>query len=287
VSGAAPSGRPAHALADDASPVVRSLGREERQDRMAEIVMARGTVSAQELAETFAVSVMTVHRDLDQLQRQGVLRKSRGAATAQPSGTFESNVEYRAKANLEAKQAIARYACRHVESGMSVLLDDSTTALQMIPHLAALAPLTVATNYLTAMTELARYRDVNLVGLGGHYDVQHNSFLGFMCSETVRSMRFDVAFVSTSAVMNGHAFHQEDRIVSVKREMVAVASRCYLLLDHSKLSRTALHRLVPLRDFAAVIVDAGTPAMQLAELEEHDVRVEVAAEVAAEVPRAR
>lgn len=287
MNGAAPSGRPAPAPADGASPVARPLGREGRQERMAEIVLARGTVSAQELAETFAVSVMTVHRDLDQLQRQGVLRKSRGAATAQPSGTFESNVEYRAKANLEAKQAIARHACRHVESGMSVLLDDSTTALQIIPHLAALAPLTVATNYLTAMTELARYRDINLVGLGGQYDVQHNSFLGFMCSETVRSMRFDVAFVSTSAVTNGLAFHQEDRIVSVKREMVAVASRCYLLLDHSKLSRTALHRLVPLRDFEAVIVDAGTPARQLAELEEHDVRVEVAAEVAAEVTRAR
>ena len=106
---------------------------------------------------------MTIHRDLDQLQRQGILRKSRGAASAQPSGTFESNVEYRAKANLEAKQAIAQHACRHVEPGMSVLLDDSTTALQAIPHLAALAPLTVATNYLTAMTELARHRDLNLV----------------------------------------------------------------------------------------------------------------------------
>ena len=265
----------------DAGQPVRSLGPERRQERIAEIVLARGTVSAQDLAETFAVSVMTIHRDLDELQRQGVLRKSRGAATAQPSGTFESNVEYRAKANLEAKQAIAQHACRHVESGMSVLLDDSTTALQMVPHLAALAPLTVATNYLTAMNELAGHRDLNLVGLGGQYDVQHNSFLGFMCSETVRSMRFDVSFVSTSAVMNGHAFHQEDRIVSVKREMVAVASRCYLLLDHSKLRRTALHRLVPLGAFEAVIVDADTPAEQRAELEEHDVRVEVAGRVEA------
>ena len=159
MGGAAPS----EPSADTAQPV-RSLGPERRQERIAEIVLARGTVSAQDLAETFAVSVMTIHRDLDQLQRQGVLRKSRGAATAQPSGTFESNVEYRAKANLEAKQAIAQHACRHVESGMSVLLDDSTTALQMVPHLAALAPLTVATNYLTAMNELAKHRDLNLVG---------------------------------------------------------------------------------------------------------------------------
>ncbi|HLK94951.1 MAG TPA: DeoR/GlpR family DNA-binding transcription regulator [Nocardioidaceae bacterium] len=257
----------------------RSLGREARQQRITEIVVSRGTVSAQELAETFAVSVMTVHRDLDELQRRGVLRKSRGAATAQPSGIFESNVEYRSKANLEDKQAIARYACGHVEPGMSVLLDDSTTALQMVPGLAALAPLTVATNYLTAMTALAQHRDIDLVGLGGQYDVRHSSFLGNMCSETVRSLRFDVAFVSTSAVMNGHAFHQEDRIVSVKREMVGVAGRAYLLLDHSKLRRTALHRLLPLHDFTAVIVDAGTSPAQLAELEEHDVRVEVAGEV--------
>lgn len=260
--------------ADD--PPARALGPEGRQERITEMVVERGTLSARELAETFGVSVMTIHRDLDELQRQGVLRKSRGAATAQPSGTFESNVAYRAKANIEAKQLVAQHACREVESGMSVLLDDSTTALQMIPHLAALAPLTVATNYLSAMQQIAQHRDLNLVALGGQYDVQHDSFLGFICCDQVRSMRFDVAFVSTSAVMNGAAFHQEDRIVTVKRDMVAAASRAFLLLDHTKLQRTALHELLPLTAFDAVVIDAATPPEQLAELREHDVRVEVA-----------
>jgi DeoR/GlpR family transcriptional regulator of sugar metabolism len=254
----------------------RALGPEGRQARITDLVLRSGSVSAQELAETFGVSVMTIHRDLDELQRQGVLRKARGVATAQPSGTFESNVEFRAKANLEAKRHIARQAARHVEPGMSVLLDDSTTALQLLPHLSALAPVTVATNYLTALVELARLRDVRVVALGGHYDDQHDSFLGSACVDAVRSMRFDVAFVSTSAVSEGYAFHQEDKIVAVKRAMVEVAERTHLLIDHTKLTRSALHRLLPLDRFASVVVDAAVPARDLAALRENDVLVEVA-----------
>ena len=262
---------------DDPVGAVRPLGPEGRQAAIIDLVLRHGSVSAQELAETFAVSVMTIHRDLDELQRQGVLRKSRGVATAQPSGTFESNVAYRLKSQLEAKRAIAQHACRYVESGMSVLLDDSTTVLQMLPHLAELVPLTVATHYLAALGELARMREVNLVGLGGQYDPQHDAFIGTTCVETIRSMRFDAVFMSTSAVNAGYAFHQEDRVVAVKRAMLDSAGSRYLLVDHSKLTRSALHRLAPLPRFDAIVVDPDVPARQLAALREHGVPVEVAA----------
>jgi DeoR/GlpR family transcriptional regulator of sugar metabolism len=260
----------------DAGPRLRRLAPEARQARIANLVLDAGAVSAQELSEVFGVSVMTIHRDLDELQRQGVLRKTRGAATARPSGTFESNVEYRAKANVEAKRAIAQHACRYLEPGMSVLLDDSTTALQMLPHLASLTPLTVATNYLAALNELAKVREVRVIALGGQYDLHHDSYLGTVCVDTIRSLRFDAAFLSTSAVRDGYAFHQEDRIVAVKREMVEVSAHPYLLIDHTKLTRGAMHRLLPVSRFEAVIVDADTPENALASLREHDVRVEVA-----------
>src|SRR5690348_14340310 len=250
---------------------VRPLGPDGRQAAIVDLVLRHGSVSAQELAETFAVSVMTIHRDLDELQRQGVLRKSRGVATARPSGTFESNVAFRLKSQLEAKRAIAQHACRHVESGMSVLLDESTTVLQMVPHLEALAPLTVATHYLGALSALSRIRDIQLVALGGQYDPQHDAFLGTTCLESIRSLRFDVAFLSTSAVSGGYAFHHEDRVVAVKRAMLEVAERRYLLVDHSKLARSALHRLAPLQRYDAVIVDAEVPARQLSAVREHGV----------------
>jgi DeoR/GlpR family transcriptional regulator of sugar metabolism len=260
-------------------PRLRRLSPEGRQARISDLVLDTGSMSAQELSEVFGVSVMTIHRDLDELQRQGVLRKARGAATAQPSGTFESNVEYRAKANIEAKRMIAQHACRHIEPGMSLLLDDSTTALQMLPHLAALAPLTVATNYLTALNELARMRDIQVIALGGAYNVHHDSYLGTVCMDTIRSLRFDAAFLSTSAVRDGYAFHQEDRIVAVKREMVEVATRSHLLVDHSKLARSAMHRLLPVQRFESIIVDAGISEPALASLRDYGVRVDVAAPI--------
>src|SRR5215211_4848901 len=111
--------------------VLPSLAPSERRERIAEIVLTNESVSARDLASRFDVSVMTVHRDLDELERQGVLRKVRGGATPQPSSLFESNVRYRLTLAMTEKQALARAAIDQVESGQSVMIDESTTGLAL------------------------------------------------------------------------------------------------------------------------------------------------------------
>lgn len=247
-----------------------------RQKQMADLVLERGNMSAQELAAMFDVSVMTVHRDLDELERQGIVRKFRGGVTAQPSGVFESNVVYRQKAMRAQKRAVAKHASTYVEPGMSVLLDDATTTAELIPFLSEISPLRVATNYLEGMRQLSRADGVKLMALGGDYDPLHDSFMGGTCLECIESIRVDAVFVSTSAVSGRYAYHQEDRIVSVKRKMLEVAAKRYLLMDHSKLNKVALYRLVPLSDFDLVIVDSGASREALADLERHNINYEVA-----------
>lgn len=248
----------------------------ERQQKVAEFVLARGKATAQDLAAAFHVSLMTMHRDLDELARQGIVRKYRGGVTAQPSGVFESNVAYRRKSMAEEKRRVAKRAASYVEPGMSVLLDDATTSSSMIPLLAELTPLRVATNYLDALRELSQVRGIQLMALGGDYDPLHDSFLGLTCVECVESIRVDAAFLSTSAVSGGLAYHQEERIVLVKRAMIGVAAKAYLLLDHSKLGRVALHRLAPLSDFDLLVVDGDASPGQLADLAQHQIPYEVA-----------
>ncbi|HZE41910.1 MAG TPA: DeoR/GlpR family DNA-binding transcription regulator [Stackebrandtia sp.] len=249
---------------------------QQRQKLIAEVVVERRSLSAQELATMFDVSVMTVHRDLDELERQGVVRKYRGGVTAQPSGVFESNVSYRQKSMLNQKRAIAKHASRYVEPGMSIMLDDATTTAEMIPLLAELSPLRVATNYLEGMRQLSQLDGVGLMALGGDYDPLHDSFMGGTCLECIESLRVDAVFVSTSALSGLYAFHQEDRIVAVKRKMLEVAEKRYLLMDNSKLGKVALYRLVPLSDFDMIIVDSGTDSAALAELKRNNITCEVA-----------
>ncbi|WP_330457851.1 DeoR/GlpR family DNA-binding transcription regulator [Streptomyces sp. NBC_00820] len=250
-----------------------------RQAALAERVLAEGSATAADLAERFGVSLMTIHRDLDELERQGVVRKFRGGVTAQPSGVFESNVQYRLKSMLPQKAALAERALKSVEPGMAILLDDSTTALEIARRLrlGAITPLTVVTNFLEAVNLLAGRRGIRLMALGGDYDPLHSSFLGVSCVEAVQRLRVDVCFTSTSAVRGGYAYHQEQHIVSVKRAMLDSAERNVLLVDHTKLSRSALHQVAPLSRFDLLLVDDGASPGELRGLEEHKACYEVCA----------
>ncbi len=247
----------------------------QRQADIAEYVVGHGSVSATELAEVFGVSLMTIHRDLFELERQGVVRKHRGGVSAQPSSVFESNVAYRLQAALPEKQAIARHARTLIEPGMAVMLDDSTTTLEVARLLDDITPLTVVTNFLEAIKMLSGRPELRLLALGGEYYRTHDSFLGVPCIEAVEALRVDLLFASTSAIGGGYAYHQEQEIVLVKRAMMRAAQRSVLMVDHTKLGRAALHRLAPLRDFDLIITDRQAGEESLAEMREHGARYEV------------
>ncbi|TDE15088.1 DeoR/GlpR family DNA-binding transcription regulator [Jiangella asiatica] len=256
--------------------VERPTSRHDRQDRIADHVLREGSVSASQLADTFGVSIMTVHRDLDELERQGVVRKFRGGVSAQPSSVFESNVVYRLRTARAEKAAIARYARTMIEPGMAVMLDDSTTTLEVAGLLPEITPLTVITNFLRMVNEVARQPGVRLMALGGEYYPTHDSFLGVPCIEAIEALRADVLLTSTSAASAGLAYHQEQEIVLVKRAMMRSANRKVLLMDHTKLGGTALHQLAPLTDFDDVVVDGGAPPDVVRALRERRVNVHVA-----------
>jgi DeoR/GlpR family transcriptional regulator of sugar metabolism len=247
-----------------------------RQAEIAAYVVEHGSVSASDLVEAFGVSVMTVHRDLDELERQGVVRKYRGGVSAQPTSVFESNVAYRLNTAQGEKAAIARHVRAMIDPGMSVMLDDSTTALALLDLIEDVTPLTVATNFLPAITRLTDLRGITLLALGGIYSPTHDSFGGVPCAQAVEELHADLLFCSVSAVSPTHAFHQEQEIVLVKQAMLRSAHTKVLLVDHGKLQRTALHRLAPLTDFDLVVVDQRTPADLIQGLRDHGATVEVA-----------
>ncbi|MEA2333294.1 MAG: hypothetical protein QOH58_3432 [Thermoleophilaceae bacterium] len=232
-----------------------------------------------ELVEQFAVSVMTVHRDLDALEARGVVRKVRGGATAQPSSLYESSLAFRVGENMDAKEGIARAAAQHVAPGSSLVLDDSTTALAMLPHLATIPQLTIVTNFVSVIDKLRDIPDASMevIFVGGAYRPKYDSFGGVLTENWLKHFRVDQCFLSVSAIdLELGAFHREADHAALKRAMIEIAGESILLVDVSKFAKRAMHLIVDFDAFDLVIVDDETTAEQLAGLRSRGVEVEVA-----------
>ncbi len=247
-----------------------------RQQAITEVIMAEGSIRIEELAERFDISLMTAHRDLDELVSRGLLRKTRGVASAAPTSLIEASDVYRSSRQAVEKQAVALAAIDHVEPGHAIFLDDSTTVLQMVPRLHSCAPLTVITNSLTLMNEVRGIRDLTLLGLGGQHHTWCNAFMGRITSNEISVLRADTAILSMAAVIDDVVFHQSAEMVDTKRAMFDSAARRILLLDHSKFARRALHALAPLTDFDLVIVDDGLAPEHIERMRAKGINVEVA-----------
>ena len=246
-----------------------------RQNAIVDAVIANGSARIEDLAEQFKISLMTAHRDLDELQSRGLLRKSRGTVTAQASSLVESSVVYRQSQHLEIKRALANAAMEYVDSGQSVLLDDSTTVQQIIPLLAQAAPLTVITNSLIAINAVTGMDEISVIGLGGEYHNGFGSFMGRMTNEAIARLRSDLVLMSAAAIVDRTVYFQASETVDTKRAMLNASASKVLLADHTKFSTRALHALADLDEFDHVITDSGTPKATVGMLRKSGVDVVV------------
>ncbi len=253
-----------------------TLSARRRRKTIRQSVENEGFVSIDDLANSLDVSAMTIHRDLDALQEEGWLRKVRGGATAKPSAHHHGDIYHRSITRQTEKRAIAATAKTLVQPEMSVILDDSTTALALGQLLGDVEPLTVVTNFLATANVVAKNSSNDLILLGGQYYPAYDAFLGQRVIEASSSLRADIVFMSTTAITDGSCYHQSHETVAVKQALLDSADKRVLLVDHSKFERNGLHLLTTLDSFDTLIIDAETPKTTLDELAELDVEILIA-----------
>lgn len=252
-----------------------------RRRMIAEAVMNEGSMRIEDLTDRFGISLMTAHRDVDELVSRGLFRKTRGIVTAAATNLIESSDVYRSNRQATEKKLIAAAAMQFVEPGQAIFFDDSTTVLQMVPHLSSKAPITAITNSLTLMNALTGARDVTLLALGGQYYSWCNAFMGRMTISEINALRADIAFISMSAISDGVVLHQSPETIDTKRAMFDCSVKRILLADHTKFERRALHSFAALAEFDVVIVDDKLPAEQVDRMRAKNIDVVVARSVTA------
>jgi DeoR/GlpR family transcriptional regulator of sugar metabolism len=241
---------------------------------------AQDSASLAELAERLGVSEMMVRRDLDELQRRGLVRRIRGGAVAiePPDGGFTA----RAGWQVGTKDRLGRAVAAQIEPGAAVLLDAGTTTVHVATHLVARAPLTVAVLRLQAAERLADQPGIRLLVLGGEPRSGERSLVGPLTASTLRQLSFDHFVMSIGGVTAEPGFTEfslDD--AAVKQIGLSQSARTVVVADATKLSVRALARVAGLDAVDGFVTDAGaqdpriTPAAEqtLAALAESKVEV--------------
>ncbi|WP_299534325.1 DeoR/GlpR family DNA-binding transcription regulator [uncultured Streptomyces sp.] len=204
--------------------------------------------SVSDLARRLSVSEMTVRRDLDALERQGLVRRVHGGAVATRTRAEEAGFSARDAWQTATKDRLGAAVAALVEPGSRVLLDAGTTTVHVAEHLAARAPLTVAVLSLQAAVRLADLPGVELLVVGGRSRAGERSLVGPLALRTLESLAFDTFVMSIGGVHAEHGwseFSLED--AAVKQAGLAQADRTVVVADATKLGVRAFSQVAPLR----------------------------------------
>jgi DeoR/GlpR family transcriptional regulator of sugar metabolism len=248
----------------------------ERQARIAHQISREKSVTVSELSAQFSVSDMTIRRDLQRLEDEGLLVRTYGGAVAH---LVEQDAAFgvREQSQPEEKEAIARVAASLVSPGDTVILDAGTTTACVARHLHGKTGLTVITTSLHVLRELGADGQITLIATGGTVRQATLSFVGSWAEEMLSQFHADVLFLAATAVDLERGLYNSNVFeIGVKQQMIRSARRVILVADHTKFGRQSTAKIGGLADVHSVITDDSiAPEIPIA-LRAHDVEVRLA-----------
>jgi DeoR/GlpR family transcriptional regulator of sugar metabolism len=220
-------------------------------------------------------SEMTIRRDLETLERDGLLRRVRGGAVSMLTGE-ETPFFVRGRQQVQAKRRIGARVAQLLDDGESVVLDSGTTVLEVARALGD-TRLTVLPLSLHIAQVLAAHDGVRLVLPGGEVRRGELAFVGALAEYAFEVMRFDTFVLGVCGVSARDGVTAHDLAeAQVKRAAVRASVRVVAAADGSKLGRTTFGRVCPISDVDVLCTDAAAPEEQVADLRAAGVEVHVA-----------
>jgi DeoR/GlpR family transcriptional regulator of sugar metabolism len=248
----------------------------ERRLKLLDRVAAEQVIQVSELARDFAVSEMTIRRDIRRLERDGFIRQSYGGATAHVTRSLELAVNARAFQHAPEKRLIALAASALLEDASVVFIGIGTTCEQLAHFLPARPELTVVTGSLPVASLLGT-RPVRVVVLGGQVRRDELSVVGPLAWTGLARWRFDVAIVGAAGISARWGITDlESDDAEINRLALEQAAVGVVLADGSKVGRAAPAIVAPAASANVLVTDASAPQAELDALRECGVGVTLA-----------
>jgi len=236
----------------------------ERQNKIVEFVLENGRVDIPEICEMFEVSEMTARRDLNELDRHGLLRRVHGGAIANLGRSYEPPFQTRSVKNQAAKTAIGLKAAELIYDGDSIALDVGTTTLEIVPGLRGKRNLTIVTSCLQIaakiVDQISLEIDARLVLTGGIIRPRELSMIGPIPEQVYQELHVDKAFIGIGGISLDDGlteYNLED--TQIKKIMMRNAREKIVVADGAKFGVTTFASVASLTAVDKIVTDKFAP----------------------------
>ncbi len=241
----------------------------ERRERIAALLDDLERVSVAELAQRFAVTDVSIRRDLTVLEDAGRLRRIHGGAVTASRGWRDTGFVVRARENREAKARIGAAAAMLIRAGDVVVFDSGTTVAQVAMHIAGPlrrgSAITVVTNSLPVVDQFAGWDSPHLICLGGLYLPDHQALVGPQTVAQLRELSADIVFIGCDGLTAETGLTTPHVLVAeVGATMASRARRVVAVADGTKIGRRGFTPIAPLSAIHVLVTDEDADPRQVA-----------------------
>ena len=218
-------------------------------------------VSVADLMSQLQASRSSIMRDLIDLEKSGLLERTRGGAALKSSAavlTFGTELPTQEKKDIHAKQKqrIGAIAAGKIRPHSTIYLDSGTTTAYLLPHLSD-KRVTIITPSMYILRHLPVEFNGNIYILGGAYNRKYDMNFGSVTNREAGEYRYDAAVISASAIQleTEEVMGADPDVTAIKQIAMARAGKKLLVADSSKYSANAVITFAQLSDFDEVITD--------------------------------
>jgi DeoR family transcriptional regulator of aga operon len=233
---------------------------EERRQYIVGLTRKNGRVLVEELSESLGISRITIRKDLDYLQGQGLLMRTHGGALLPGNGALaDPSLQEKEGRHSQEKQRIAAAAASLVDEGQCILLDSGTTTTAIAKALKRFSHLTIITNAVNIAGELSG-TDFEVLLTGGSLRKNSFSLVGPLAEDMLHEMHADILFLGVDGFDMDVGLTTPNLMESrVNRAMVKASSLVVAVCDSTKFNRRSLSKIADATAIHHVITDSGLP----------------------------
>ncbi len=233
----------------------------ERKEKILGRLRKIGLININEDAKLFNVSISTLHRDLEDLEKQGLVKKVMGGAVLANGNQFATHFDKRLQNQGKEKKAIARKAVQYIKDDTSIYLDHSSTATYLAREIKqrSFKSLLVLTNSLQIPAELGGVQGIQVISTGGVVESEFKALYGRWVVDSIQRINLNQIFISVGAISVANGLMTQMHFINdLFPELFRHSQNINVLVDSSKFYKLCTFQISPLKPSFTIFTDQRT-----------------------------